>query len=545
MGDKQSGLNVKYASDPYWGEKAAALGYNIKDYFNAKNVATTDLYYYSVGYVSTITKTYNQPSTLSQQIYTTASGAPVGTDNVLNSPMLVLEDLGNGWAKIQSDGPLTADRSTRNFNSTAAGTYSYSRDYVYVQTANLKKIVNYDSYYSPGNLVSPITALNLSKTSLSINRNATTKLTATITPTTTTDSKTITWSTSNSSVATVDSSGNVKGIKAGSATVNATTSNGIISSCAVTVKDVAPAISYSSHVQTIGWQSYVNNGTLSGTIGEALRVEGLKIDVNPGTYSGTIEYRSQVQSYGWQDWVSDNQVTGTSGEAKRLEAIQIRLTGELAQYFDVVYRVHVQQFGWLDWAKNGESAGTATYGYRMEAIEIKLVAKNSFETGSNTYVSRNTKYTTHVQTIGWQSYLYDGQIAGTVGMAKRIEALELSLTDLECVENVDYSSSGVTYRSHIQKTGWQTNWSSDGEVTGTTGLGLRLEAVQIKLTGDIATKYDIVYRVHVQHFGWLDWAKNGESAGTEGYAYRLEAIEIKLVPKGSVATNISAAFKKA
>ena len=545
LGDKQSGLNVKYASDPYWGEKAAALGYNIKDYFNTKNVATNDLYYYSVGYVSAITKTYNQAATTAQQIYTTASSGAVGTDNVLNSPILVLENLNNGWVKIQSDGPLTADRSTRNFTSSAAGVYSYSRDYVYIQTTNLKTILNYDSYYSPGTAIVPITGITLSNTTLAINRNATSKLTATITPTNTTYSKTITWASSDTNVATVDSSGNIKGINAGTATITATTSTGISATCALTVNTVLPTLSYSSHVQSIGWQSYVSSGDLSGTTGQALRIEGIKLDIDSGTYSGTIEYRSQVQTYGWQDWVSDNEVTGTIGEAKRLEAIQIRLTGELAQYFDVVYRVHVQSFGWLDWAKNGESAGTASYGYRMEAIEVRIVPKGAYSTGPTSYVSRNVKYNAHVQSIGWQDYSYDGALSGTIGLAKRIEALTISLTDLVSVANVDYSGSGVTYRSHIQKIGWQTTWSSNGQTSGTTGQGLRLEAIQIKLTGTIADQYDIIYRVHVQSFGWLDWAKNGESAGTEGYGYRMEAIEIKLVPKGTVTTNTAAAFKKA
>ena len=29
LGNKGSGLNVKYASDPYWGEKAANIAYNL------------------------------------------------------------------------------------------------------------------------------------------------------------------------------------------------------------------------------------------------------------------------------------------------------------------------------------------------------------------------------------------------------------------------------------------------------------------------------------------------------------------------------------
>ena len=68
-------------------------------------------------------------------------------------------------------------------------------------------------------------------------------------------------------------------------------------------------------------------------------------------------------------------------------------------------------------------------------------------------------------------------------------------------------------------------------MSGTTGQALRLEAIQIQLTGEMAEHYNIYYRVHSQMFGWMGWAKNGEKAGTSGYGYRLEAIQIRLVRK--------------
>ena len=34
-------------------------------------------------------------------------------------------------------------------------------------------------------------------------------------------------------------------------------------------------------------------------------------------------------------------------------------------------------------------------------------------------------------------------------------------------------------------------------------------------------------------FVWLDWAKNGEPSGTSGFGFRLEGIEIRLVEKGN------------
>ncbi len=67
-----------------------------------------------------------------------------------------------------------------------------------------------------------------------------------------------------------------------------------------------------------------------------------------------------------------------------------------------------------------------------------------------------------------------------------------------------------------------------------------LEAIEIRLKGDMAVNYDIYYRVHAQNIGWMDWAKNGQSAGTAGLSYRLEAIQIIIVQKGGTAPGATA-----
>lgn len=82
--------------------------------------------------------------------------------------------------------------------------------------------------------------------------------------------------------------------------------------------------------------------------------------------------------------------------------------------------------------------------------------------------------------------------------------------------------------------GWQ-NFVYNGEMAGTSGRLLRLEGIKIELTGEMANQYDIYYRVHIQDFGWLGWAKNGQPSGSQGHSKRLEGIEIVLVRKGGAA----------
>ena len=281
----------------------------------------------------------------------------------------------------------------------------------------------------------------------------------------------------------------------------------------------------------------------------------------------TTSYRTHVQSFGWQNPVTNGAMSGTSGEAKRLEAIQIKLYGEMANRFDVYYRVHAQSYGWLGWAKNGAPSGTAGYAKRLEGIQIVVLKKGASAPGLNyagvnaasgvhqakSYIAKagsspvvgnqatsntnpsvagernvNIAYRTHVQTYGWTGTVFDGTTGGTTGHAKRLESISIT--------NLTETSGNVVYRVHGQTYGWQ-GWRQNGAQAGSIGQAKRLEAIQIKLTGALAEKYDVYYRVHCQTYGWMGWAKNGETAGTAGLGKRLEAIQICLVEKGSDAPN--------
>ena len=387
--------------------------------------------------------------------------------------------------------------------------------------------------------VIPITGVTVNPTTVTIKKGASSSIKATITPSNTTQNKTITWSTSNSSIASVDSTGKVTANREGTAVITARTSNGKTATCTVTVpktetqpvtpSKAVPNVKYVTHVQNEGWQNYVQNGAMAGTSGKSYRLEGIKIKLENNEYGGGISYQTHVQNIGWQDYVQNDVMSGTSGKSYRLEGIRIKLTGEIANYYNVYYRVHCQNFGWMDWAKNGEASGSAGYSYRLEAIQICLVKKGGTAPGKtdNPFIQKYITYQTHIQDIGWQSNVNDGQTSGTSGRSLRLEGIKIKL------ENQQYDGN-IEYATHVQNIGWQ-NYVKDGDMSGTSGRSFRLEAIKIRLTGTMAQKYDVYYRVHCQNFGWMGWAKNGEASGSAGYSYRLEAIQICLVKKGEAA----------
>jgi len=296
------------------------------------------------------------------------------------------------------------------------------------------------------------------------------------------------------------------------------------------------SIKYQAHVQSIGWQNWVTDGGMAGTTGRSLRMEAISIALVGTGLSGSVEYRTHVQNIGWMSWVKDGAISGTTGQSLRAEAISIRLTGDLANTYDIYYRTHIQDVGWMGWAKNGANAGSESFGLRMEALEIRLVAKGGVAPGSTNMPMKKPVMSliarAHVQNIGWQGWVNEGGTSGTTGQGLRMEALCLSIA------NPDYTGS-VEYRANVAGVGWQA-WKSDGATAGTTGQGRQMEAVQIRLTGEIATKYDIYYRVHAAGIGWMGWAKNGDNAGTAGLSYRLEAIQVRLITKGGAAPGSTA-----
>ncbi|MCL1798053.1 MAG: putative Ig domain-containing protein [Eggerthellaceae bacterium] len=180
--------------------------------------------------------------------------------------------------------------------------------------------------------------------------------------------------------------------------------------------------------------------------------------------------------------------------------------------------------------------GTSTFTVKATNAGGSATKQLSIKVGGGTV---SVAYSTHVQNVGWQAAVKDGAVSGTSGRALRLEGIKVNLT------NTTGYAGGISYATHIQNIGWQKAASvsttgvsatqAKGTLSGTEGRALRLEAITMSLTGDLAKHYDIYYRVHAQNVGWMGWAKNGEYSGTAGHSFRLEAIQVVLVAKGATA----------
>ena len=402
--------------------------------------------------------------------------------------------------------------------------------------------------YTSDDVILPI-GVKLNKANTTIEVGKSEKVVATITPDDTTD-KTLSWKSSDNSIATVDSEGNITGVKKGKANITVSTSNGIENVIKVTVKE--------SNTNSI---TFLDNNLTKNITDKPFKLN-VDIDVNSEDY--TVTYTSSNTSVATVS--SSGEVTIKGKGTTKITASVLGATDEIT--IDVISPITSVSFNKseITMRKGDKTTLSVTYSpsdtnddktlvwmtdnpsvidVDMKTGEVTalnegqanvIVQTRNYKTASYLVEVKekatSVSYKTHVQTYGWQNYVSLGNIAGTTGLAKRLEGIKIKLVDQEYEGNIEY-------RTHIQTFGWEKDFKKNDEMSGTTGLAKRLEAIEIKLTGEMANHYDIYYQVHAQKFGWLGWAKNGERSGTAGFAYRLEAIIIKLIPKGQAFTETS------
>lgn len=293
---------------------------------------------------------------------------------------------------------------------------------------------------------------------------------------------------------------------------------------------------YQTYIEDAGWQDWKSDGMTSGALDQSLSLEGFKATLNCDNKYVTINYQARCANKGWLDWQVNGAPCDTGGESNQLEAIRFRLTGTNAADFDVYYQVFTQNFGWLNWARDGEIAGTEDFGYPLKAIRVVVVPAGSTAPGATTtpFVSNNIycSYRTRVSNIGWMDWMNRGEMSGTTGQGLGLEAIEIATVS-------SGYELGVQYQTSIQNIGWM-DWKAAGAMSGSSDQSRMVEAIRISLIGKDATRFEVYYQVYNENYGWLDWAKDGRSAGTEGYGYPLEAIRIVVVPKDFAAPGPTA-----
>lgn len=132
-------------------------------------------------------------------------------------------------------------------------------------------------------------------------------------------------------------------------------------------------------------------------------------------------------------------------------------------------------------------------------------------------------YGIHVYGSGWSHFLADDAYC-MAPVDKYVTAVRATLRN-----QPEDMTGTITYNVNLSGRGW-LGWVEDAATAGDPDGEMPLEAISVKLTGELSEYYDVLYSV-LQDGGWTDWVRNGEEAGVSGAGLRVDGIRLSVVKK--------------
>ena len=301
-----------------------------------------------------------------------------------------------------------------------------------------------------------------------------------------------------------------------------------------------PAANYTlqgqGHQSEIGWLSTVGDGQTIGNDTNNKNLEAAKLIIENATEADLrIVGDAHVSGIGWINNQEAGNTLGTVGAGRAIEGLRLRLAGRQASQYQIYYRAYAKGYGWLGWASSNELAGSTGHGVPVQAIQVKLV-KNGESAPSplgDSEVEFPYTYTVtgHQANVGWIPGVVNDGVVGNVNTGNALEAFKITFLGSKP------GDIGVQADAHVSTIGWINNQDASQVVGGTVGSGHALEGIRLRLVGNKANKYQIYYRAYAKGYGWLGWASSNELAGSTGHGVPVQAIQVKLVKNGESAPS--------
>ena len=230
--------------------------------------------------------------------------------------------------------------SGKAFYIKATGTNSFE-DLTVTPLVKSQVFTNIECLGTPEKADVAVESITLDKSALEIGVGDTATLTATVTPANATD-KTVTWTSNDDTVATVDANGVVTGVKAGTATITATTSNSKTAECTVEVYTRILTDAFEGTTAT-GWNTGGATISTDGWLQLSSLKEGQNIWVNrafdPCTGKVHVEFDYKIE-YGQSTNANHNIIIVKGGEGNSTSLVYVKLNynttaGKEGWYFGV------------------------------------------------------------------------------------------------------------------------------------------------------------------------------------------------------------------
>ncbi|MCI9524819.1 MAG: leucine-rich repeat protein [Erysipelotrichaceae bacterium] len=204
------------------------------------------------------------------------------TFSVILSPYTVLDNANLTWTSSAPDIVSVSNDGTVTANAVGNATITVRNANGHSATAT----VHVDD------VVVPITSVVLSETTLTMNKETSQGLRVIVNPSDTTMDTTITWKSSNEEIASVSTTGLIRAKRPGKVVISATSSNGIVAECAVTIKSEIKSVVLNQTALTLEEGS---NQSLRATINPSDTTDAKDLTwVSSNTSVATINQSGEV-----------------------------------------------------------------------------------------------------------------------------------------------------------------------------------------------------------------------------------------------------------
>lgn len=235
------------------------------------------------------------------------------------------------------------------------------------------------------------------------------------------------------------------------------------------------------------WHPAVSGGTM--TYGASMT--GFKMDIGSSPVSGSLTYTL----YSGTDSINLN--AGESHDfGKYITAFSARLTGNLANYFDIEYRILQSKNvtakgynGWSAWTKNGTRVGdtsSASSSLNINKIQIRLVAKKDIEYGT-VNLSVNGKVTPVTGVLG-NTFTPDAPSLGGYNFLGWYFTSDFTGAP---VTSVSYAKTPMTLYAKLEATAVAGDIDGDGYVRSTDVLVFKQYLSGIEPTDFVSESADL------------------------------------------------------
>lgn len=246
----------------------------------------------------------------------------------------------------------------------------------------------------------------------------------------------------------------------------------------------------------------------------------------------SVKLQVHVPTLGWKTASrDDNLYTYKAPADKYVQAVRITPSDNLKIAMreagvNFFYRAKSQGFGTLGWAKAGSPAGTSGQSRAMTKLTV-TVAKRIPGSSAHAYITApSVQYKTALSKSSWRATKSDGATSGKQSWKASLGRVAIK------VKNADYKG-GISYSTRTGKSDKASKWSKWKKNFNTSGgKKARIQAIRIKLTGELASKYNVYYRLYCSDHHWMGWAKNGAKCGTKNINYPAGALQVKILAKG-------------